>query len=509
MNRRQFGRLGLMGALASAVKPANATAKHAQRQANETARPFDPSVMSIQRHISPEWFDDAKFGMFIDFGLYSVAGYAPRKEKGAIYPDWYLLNMYNDPATVKYHQETWGANFQRDDFIPLFKANNFDPEFLSQTAADAGMRYVVPVCKHHDGFCLWPSSYTRRNALAMGPKRDLIGPLKEACRKRNLKFGFYFSLEEWEYPILENGKEVVRVWGQSSWAPYQRATHEIVPYDPKVIDKRITGKIPVKDFFGDYIIPQAKEFIDLYDPDILWFDGDWDTDIRETRSPEIVSYFYNKAAGRKLVAANDRMGAGTRSDLGDFFCSEYGSISDLQQRLVHKWEENRGISQSFGYNWQDTDTNVLTLPDFIEMLTRIVSEGGNLLLIVNLDGTGKMPDYILARLSDVGKWLKMNGEAIYGTRPWIVASQMDGTRFTQSKDRRYLYAIHKGWPGNGTVTIEHLILNYPARIRLLGADQDLKWTRKDCTGRVVIEVPQALRLAVDTNAIVLRIELTD
>ena len=299
--------------------------------------------------------------MFIDYGLYSVAGYAPKLESGAMYPDWYLYNMYHSPEVVKYHKATWGNDFQRDDFIPLFKAEKFDPEEIAQIAADAGMRYVVPFCKHHDGFCLWPSSFTKRNVMDMGPKRDLIGPLNEACKKRGLKFGFYFSLEEWEYPTLQDGKKMVRIWTTED-----EPASEIVPFDEKAMAGKIAGKVPVKDFVNDYIIPQANEFIDRYDPDILWFDGDWTTFIEDLGSRQIASHFYNHAMGRKQVACNDRLGRYMRFNSGDFFTSEYGAKKTDRLGLLHNWEENRGISQSFGYNWQDTEKNVISTGDLVD-----------------------------------------------------------------------------------------------------------------------------------------------
>lgn len=513
MDRRQFGRLGLAGVMA-ATAPRNivADAQVAGRdvKTNKEERVFSPTILSVRRHMAPEWFDDAKFGMFIDYGLYSVAGYAPKKEKGPMYPDWYLHNMYSDPAVVEYHKKTWGADFQRDAFIPKFTAEKFDPESLANIAANAGMRYVVPFCKHHDGFCLWPSSYTKRTVFNMGPKRDLIGPLNAACKKRGLKFGFYFSIEEWEYPILKDGKKMVRIWSAD-----KQPSHAIVPYDEKSMAGKITGKIPVKDFFGDYIIPQAQEFIRKYDPDLLWMDGDWSTDVNETRSPEIVSYLYNRAAGRKEVASNDRLGEDTRFNVGDFYSNEYSNHDNVQSQLVHKWEECRGISQSFGYNWQDTEQNVISITDLIDTLVSIVSEGGNLLLIVNLDGKGAMPEYIRTRLADIGEWLKVNGEAIYATRPWAVASQGNTLRFTQSKDRRCLYAVHKGWP-EGEVTINDVFLDKSAKIRMLGTNRELKWRQPLSEGgygngaKVVIEVPEDLKNAVDSkNTFTFKIQLAD
>ncbi len=470
---------------------------------------YQPTLLSINSHKTPEWYEDAKFGMFIDYGLYSVAGYAPKRES-AMYPDWYLYNMYYDSSVMNYHRQTWGKDFERDDFIPLFTAEKFNAAELVKLADEAGMKYVIPFCKHHDGYCLWPSSYTQRNAAVMGPKRDLIRPLADACKKNGLKFGFYFSVEEWEYPLLIDGVKKIRRWN----LPGDTA-RDTIPFNEKEMARKITGKIPVRDFFGDYIIPQAKEFIDKYDPDILWFDGEWNTGIDVLRTPELVSYFYNQSAGRKEVASNDRLGECMRGNGGDFYTREYGAGAhgDEHSKMAHKWEENRGISQSFGFNWQDNEKNIITTAQFIDMFVKIVSENGNLLLIVNLDGKGAMPEYIRTRLKDIGKWLKVNGEAIYASRPWIEANQGDSLRFTQSKDHKWLYAISKGWPQK-ELTIEQLILDKSAKISMLGFPTLLKWrnvTNSDQNyGRVVVEIPEALRSRIAADyAYTLKIQLAD
>jgi len=159
------------------------------------------------------------------------------------------------------------------------------------------------------------------------------------------------------------------------------------------LDEKITGKIPVKSYTKDYLIPQATEFIDQYDPDILWYDGDWDTNADSLRTFDISAYFYNQAEGRKEVAVNDRYGGHEgekwqRSKRGDFFTNEFDDMKEEAIQTIHAWEECRGISQSYGYNWQDTDENVISSKEFIDMFVNIVAHGGNLLLIVNLDGQG-------------------------------------------------------------------------------------------------------------------------
>jgi alpha-L-fucosidase len=442
---------------------------------------WKPTPESIDSHQIPEWFNDAKFGMFIDWGLWSVAGWAPKREGKAIYPDWYEFQLDTDSAFIKYHEKNWGIDFGRDDFIPLFTAREYNPEKLAKLAAEAGMKYIVPFCKHHSGFCLWPSAFTQRDAGDMGPEKDLIGPLVESCKEQGLKFGFYFSLEEWEYPVInDQGDLTNRTWGG------ENGTYL------KELEKKSSGKIAVKNFAEDYIVPQATEFIDKYDPDILWYDGEWSTSVYDLHSYDITAYFYNNALGRKEVAVNDRYGVERdgkwlRFRRGDFYTSEYHDHTDKEK--THTWEECRGISQSFGYNWQDSDENVISSKEFIDMFVNIVSNGGNLLLIVNLDGQGALPVIQEKRLKDIGKWLKVNGEGIYGTRPY--SSRSEGSVvYTCSKDKQYVYAIMKEWPGK-ELHLKKIGAEKRSEIRMLGYDKPLKWV--DANGEVTIKLPDKLK----------------
>jgi alpha-L-fucosidase len=167
-----------------------------------------------------------------------------------MYPDWYEHRLDNDANCEKYHDKNWGADFERDDLIPFFKAERYQPDRLVDVAIEAGMKYIIPFCKHHSGFCLWPSSYTFRDAGDMVGK-DLIRPIVDNCRTKGLKFGFYFSTQEWEYPIIgHDGKLIYRVLGD-----------KYKPYEPK-LETWATGKVAVRDYVRDYSIPQAVEFID-------------------------------------------------------------------------------------------------------------------------------------------------------------------------------------------------------------------------------------------------------
>jgi len=391
------------------------------------------------------------------------------------------------PENIAYHEKNWGKDFTRDDFVPLFLAESYNPDKLAKLAVEAGMKYIVPFCKHHGGFCLWPSSYTLRDVSDMGPKRDLVKPLVESCKEQGLKFGFYFSLEEWEYPIInDKGKLIARTWDGVTGPQFRSYSKEL--------DRKSSGKIAVKNFATDYIVPQATEFIDKYDPDILWYDGDWTTNVGEIQSYDIAAYFYNKAEGRKEVAVNDRYGVESdgkdvRFKRGDFFTSEFHDHEDNNK--THTWEENRGISQSFGYNWADTEENVIITKDFVKMFVDIVSNGGNLLLIVNLDGQGALPLIQEKRLKEIGKWIKVNSEGIYGTRTYTPRSE-GKVRYTKGKDLHTVYAISTEWPGK-QLKLKSVIPGKGSLIYMLGVDEGLNWAYDSNEGITTVEIPDKLQ----------------
>lgn len=459
-------------------------------QINLRSGNYKPTWESLDRHIVPEWYEDAKFGMFVDWGLYSIPAYAPTG-----YPDWYLWRMNTD--TKKYHNKFWGEDFRADDFIPLFTAKDFNADYLADVAKEAGMKYVVPFLKHHDGFCLWNSSYTLRNSMEMGPHRDIAKEWMDALKKRDLKFGFYYSIDDWNYPIIGADNQLqVRQWHVGDTANAVSTYYKVDPYNEKKWERMLlSGKIPVRDFYNEYINPAAVEFIDKYDPDLIWGDGDWifDADIRNTRS--FIAYYYNQAKGRKEVAFNDAYGC-TRLvptlnmgpdniPHGDFNRSEGQYSAGKNMSYDKPWEECNGLSHSFGYNWRETDKDVRSAKELLTMLIDVVSGGGNLLLITNLTGTGKLDPLLAERLKVVGAWLKVNSEAIYATRRWLHVSEKD-VRFTRSKDGRFVYAISTKWPGQKFSS--NLLKPKPGSIiTMLGSKTPLQWEIVD--GRLEVKIP--------------------
>jgi alpha-L-fucosidase len=465
-------------------------------EATIAAGPYAASWESLEKHEVPEWYVDAKLGIFLDWGLYSVAGYDEKLWKKARYPDWYLHNMYG--ILREYHQRTWGADFERDDFIPLFTGEGFDAAAIVELAVEAGARFLVPFSKHHDGFCLWDSSYTHRDVVDMKPGFDVTEALARECRKRGLRHGFYFSVEEYEYPVvLEDGSLLLRLWEKQTLpgAAVREVSGEVLADLEPLYERRLSGKIAVPDFVSDYLLPQAKEFIDRYSPDILWFDGDWLRPSDYYRTRELGAYFYNRSSGQKEVVVNDRYGMETRHAHGDFFTSETDEITEPIGRV---WEENRSMSGSYGYSHVETEADYLSATEIVHMLVRIVARGGNLNLIVNPDGSGRISEPQVERLREIGRWLKTNGEAIYGARAYEIHAENSqlGERiwYTRGKDGRYAYAILLDFPRDETVILHKANPRHGTDVHLLGYDKPLEWvdTGKKAYG-MSVRLPEELR----------------
>jgi len=450
------------------------------KEINRTGK-YQGNFESLDQHKTPDWIIDAKICIFYDWGPYSIAGYAVKEWNRARYPDWYLAHMYG--PHIDYHRNEWGEDFHRDDFIPLFTAENFNAKEIVDMVKMSGAKYMVPFNKHHDGYCLWDSKYTQRDVVDMMPGRDLTAELIEECKKAGIYHGFYFSVEEYEYPMIDQNNELyLRYWKDDYIMPPGNAVkdEETGGFKGKFIseihNRMVSGKIPVTNFMDDYLIPQAKEFIDKYDPDILWFDGEWHHPASFYKTPELVAYFYNKAQGRKEVVSNDRMGKDTRKQHGDFYTSETDVVVE---KMDYPWEENRSMSESYGYNKFDSLENYLSADELIQMLVRIVAKGGNLNLMVNPDGSGKVSEIQMDLLKEMGNWLKVNGEAIYNTRPF--ETLCDNTQlgqpvwYTMSQDSAYAYAIVFDWPKSETFICRKASIMKGSEVTLLGYDTPLEW----------------------------------
>jgi len=381
---------------------------------------YEPTWSSIDRRAVPAWFEDAKFGIFIHWGVYSVPAYSPTaRDKVGIYDRYaeHYWRRWKEPnKTQKYftdfHNQNYGPNFSYQEFAQQFKAELFQPDEWARLFENAGAKYVVLTSKHHEGFTLWPSRHAWNwNAMDVGPQRDLLGDLTKAVRAKNLKMGYYYSLLEWYHPLYK--KETINQYVES------------------------------------HMLPQMKELVTAYQPDVFWTDGEWDYPSETLRSTQFLAWLYNESPVKDKVVVNDRWGKDTRSKHGGFFTTEYDLVHEGDANGVkfeRPWEECRGIAGSFGYNRNEILEDYSSSEELVHILINKVARGGNLLLNVGPTADGRIPVIMQQRLTDMGNWLKVNGEGIYGTRKWEAAPKI-GPKTTAyfTRKGRDLYLITTKW----------------------------------------------------------------
>jgi alpha-L-fucosidase len=418
------------------------------------AEPYTSDWASLDQRPVPHWWREAKFGIFIHWGLYAVPAYAPTDADNvyAKYSEHYDNRVRTgNAAFTNFHARTYGPRTAYADFATQFRAEHFDPDRWADLFKKSGARYIVLTSKHHDGFALWPSAYSPRwNAQALGPHRDLAGDLTEAVKKAGLHMGFYYSLLEWGNPLYS--KESIGRWA------------------------------------AEMNLPQMKELVTRYSPDIVWTDGEWDFSDEELRATDFISWLYNESPVKDTVVVNDRWGKKTRGLHGGHYTTEYDLVhsgSALDTQFVHPWEECRGIGGSFGFNRFETTEHYMTSAQCIETLAEKVSRGGNLLLNIGPQADGLIPVIMEERLRDMGRWLEVNGEAIYATAAWRRRPKnMRETQvyFTRKPDA--LYAICVRWP-QGPLVVEGV--SKAAAVSLLGSPLPVAFA---CAGgRLTIQPP--------------------
>jgi alpha-L-fucosidase len=393
------------------------------------AATYEPTWESIDSRPNPAWFSDAKFGIFIHWGVYSVPAWGPKGK----YSEWYWHDMQKkDGETWQFHEKTYGADTQYQDFAPLFKAEMFDPDHWADIFKRSGAKYVVLTSKHHEGFCLWPSQESWNwNSVDIGPHRDLAGDLTTAVKNAGLKMGFYYSFYEWFNPL------------------YRSDVHRYV---------------------DQHMLPQLKDLVLRYEPSLVWPDGEWDHPSEVWRSTEFLAWLFNESPVKDEVAINDRWGKDSRSRHGGFYTTEYGHYGEVEG-TQKDWEECRGIGASFGYNRNETIDDYSKPEDLIKLLVETVAHGGNLLLDIGPTADGRIPVIMEQRLLQIGQWLDVNGEAIYGTQAWREHGEGENVRYT-AKDGN-VYAICLNWPGE-TLTLAVPKATNGVQATLLGVDGPLE-----------------------------------
>jgi alpha-L-fucosidase len=412
---------------------------------------------SIDSRPVPTWFTDAKFGIFIHWGLYSVPSWAPTGGNIPVYSkyaEWYWYRMCS-PDSIglmfkNHHDQTYGSSFQYQDFAKDFRAEMFNPGEWANLIAASGAKYVVLTSKHHDGFTLWPSPQSWNwNSMDTGPHKDIAGELGKKIKEKGLRMGYYYSLYEWFNPLYKND----------------------------------LGK-----YVDDHMILQMKDLITNYQPDIFWTDGEWEHPSKTWKSTDFLSWLYNESPVKENVVVNDRWGSETRSKHGGIYTTEFDLVFDNNtqgKNIAHPWEECRGIGGSFGYNRAEKLEDYATSEQLIHTLIEKVARGGNLLLDIGPTADGRIPVIMQQRLMDIGRWLKINGEAIYKTQTWLNAPPVNhNTTLFFTRNERDLYAIVTNLNQRKII-----IDNIRARknIQLLGYKEKIRSTLKN--NKLIIELP--------------------
>jgi alpha-L-fucosidase len=421
--------------------------------------PFRPDWESLKAYSVPEWYKDAKFGIFIHWGVYSVPAFGS---------EWYPRLMYiPGTAEFKHHVATYGSQeqFGYKDFIPRFKAEKFDPAAWARLFKEAGAKYVVPVFEHHDGFQMYDSALSDWTAAKMGPHRDLQGDLAKAVRAEGLHLGASSHRVEHNF-FLGVGRAIrsdvndpqnAGLYGPAhNWLENKHGT-------PLGNDFTYVSKAWTRDWLA-----RSAEIVEKYHPEIMYFDW-WigQPAVREDLA-RFAAFYYNtslkNSGGVGIINYKDF----AMQDNSGVLDIERGQLSGIRSAY---WQTDTSLSnKSWGYIENDTFKSSEVV---IHQLVDIVSKNGNLLLNIGPRSDGTIPDEVQRVLREIGVWLKANGEAIYGTRPWRTFGEgptkiiegafhdSDSQVFTP-EDFRFttkggvLYAIELGWPENGEAVIHSL-----------------------------------------------------
>lgn len=401
---------------------------------------FTSDLDSIGKHESPQWFDDAKFGIMIHWGPYAVTAYGgvSPNETYAEWFWWYSNNHFagsDKSDCLGYRLDTFGADWNYDDAFANFTASAWDPKEWVDLFADAGAKYFVLTTKHHDGLALFDTgSSTNRSSLNYGPQRDVVQELFDAAAtyQPSLKRGTYFSLPEWYNPDFgPYGFSQFNTVGSTNWLgmlatnPFTNLTE---PY---------TGRLEINDFITDLQYPQMETLAYKYGSDIMWCDCG-----TANNTAEFASNWWNWARSEdRQVVMNSRCGV---AQAADFETPEYTTYSSAQR---HKWESNQGMDPySYGFNSETPAGDYMNASTIIYNLVDIIAKNGNFLLDVGPKADGTIVESEATHLREAGKWIQAHAEAIFNTTYWFVQTQIAGPqdiRFTQTDEAFYVLFLEK------------------------------------------------------------------
>jgi alpha-L-fucosidase len=342
----------------------------------------------------PAWFTDAKLGIFVHWGAYSVAAWAePTGELGTMdsrdwfrhnpYAEWYWNSIRIEGTPARAHHEEAFAGRPYDDLLDHWHAEEFDADAWAADFAGAGARYVIPTSKHHDGIALWDAPGTgSRNTVRRGPRRDLVGELAGAVRRRHLRFGVYYS----------GGLD----WSISDLPPIQTS-------------EQVRSIRPNDAAYAAYCYLHVADLIDRFAPDVLWNDIEWPNAGKHDHALGLAELFRRYYAACPDGVVNDRFGETHR----DFATSEYRA--HLEAELAPAWEQCRGLGFSFGYNQLEDERHLLSEPALLRLFVDVVSRGGNLLLNVGPTASGRIPDPQRHLLAALGEWNRRDGSVLFAS----------------------------------------------------------------------------------------------
>jgi alpha-L-fucosidase len=394
---------------------------------------YSPDWDSLDSRPLPVWYDEAKIGVFMHWGPYSVPG---------VGSEWFWYNWYrNESTTTQYMEKFYPPGFKYQEFGPMFKAEFFNATQWAELVERSGAKYFVFTSKHHDGFQNWDSEFNFGwNSRDIGPKRDIVGELATAFKTVDVSFGLYHSLFEWFHPM---------------W----------------LADK--AANFTTQNFVNNKVWPEMVELINKYEPQVLWSDGEWEAPYEYWKSTEFIAWLYDDSPVKDSIVTNDRWGSGNIiCHHGDFYtCSDRYNPGVLQP---HKWENAMTIDKySWGFRRNMNIEDILSMEELIGQLAMTVSCGGNLLMNVGPTSQGTIPTIFQERLTQMGDWLAVNGEAVYGSSPW--KHQNDTVNgnvwYTTKVDKNVgvvVYGFVLEWPEDGFVRIGAIAGDECKDISLLG-----------------------------------------
>ncbi|MDX2301976.1 MAG: alpha-L-fucosidase [Microscillaceae bacterium] len=436
----------------------------------------------------PEWFKDAKFGIYFHWGVYSVPAF-----DNEWYPRWMYVPGRSEwgGKVFDHHQKTFGplSDFNYHDFIPMFTAEHFDAKEWADLFRKSGARFAGPVAQHHDGFALWGSKVNPWNAKDMGPKRDILGELFAELKKNDLKTIATFHHAR----LLQRYAQDTAKWAKNTPDPGWDSHYPYHPdyitstTDPKL--RKLYGNIPTEEFH-DYWLNQIKEVVDGYAPDIIWFDS-WLDKIPENYRQKMVAHHFNTASsrGQKPIVAYKQEDLPANVGMLDM---EQGGKTELSEDY---WLTD--ITISYG-SWCYTQGQKYKSPALvIRNMIDVWSKRGVVLLNISPKADGTIVDEQRNVLISIGQWIEKHKEAIYETRAYstygygkaeFVKGQFGGQsatidynqndfRFTISKDKKHLYVFSLGLPAaNSNIEIRTAIQSKIKRVSMVGSGLELKWS---------------------------------